>query len=282
MWLRVFFVFAVAVSGISPVASVADVLEGPPALPGSATQAYREGNYVLAANLAEAAGSSEALVFAARARNADSVTREKGLCLDCLVKAEATAQAAVLAASFGQSNFLPNKPALAQAYVQLAIAIGLRGRLLDASEAQTEGLAERGRTAIDRALELDPQNTWARASLGGWHLEIVRRGGPVLASVMYGASEREGLKNLRSALAQEPANLLLSYHFALSILALDPDRFRAEALSALKSGETDATADAMTAFTRKRANKLAELLKNGTTEEIETLVRKFQGYPPEN
>ncbi len=291
MWFRISFVCAVALLLSTP--AFADVwcgnfnckeTEYPPTLPTTATSAYRDGNYVLAANLAEAAGSPDALAFAARARNTDAVTRDKGLCLECLIKAEATAQAAIVAAKSPQSresNFLAQKPTLAQAYVQLAIAIGLRGRLLTASEAQAEGLAEKGRAAIDRALEIDPQNIWARASLGGWHLEIVRRGGPVLASVLYGASEQEGLKNLRAAFAKDAGNLLLSYHFALSILALDPERFRAEALRALKSGEADATDDALTAFTRKRAGKLIDLLNTGTSDEIETLVRKFQGYPPE-
>lgn len=276
MWLRAFFALALALSASAPALACLDAsLQCDlPETPATALSAYNAGNYLLAASIAEAAGTPGSLAFAARARNADAVTRDKGLCFECLVKAEATAQAAIRADR-------SQRPAMAQAFVQLAISIGLRGRLLDASEAQAEGLAEKGRAAIDRALELDPQNAWARASLGGWHLEIVRRGGPVLASVMYGASEREGLKNLRSTVAQNPANLLLSYHFALSILALDPDRFRAEAASALKSGETDSTANAMTAFTRKRADKLAELLKVGTPDEIETLVRTFQGYPPE-
>jgi len=276
MWFRVVLACAFTLLVSTPAfACISDVAPcGPPLLPETAVSAYNTGNYILAANIAEAAGTPDALAFAARARNADAVTRDNGLCLECLVKAEATAQAAIRA---DRSQRAP----MAQAFVQLAISIGLRGRLLDASEAQAEGLADKGRAAIDRALELDPQNAWARASLGGWHLEIVKRGGPVLASVMYGASESEGLKNLRMALAPNPTNLLLSYHFALSILALDPDRFRTEALSTLKSGEADTTADAMTAFTRKRTDKLIELLKTGSADEIETLVRKFQGFPPE-
>jgi hypothetical protein len=288
MWFRVTVTLAIAL--LVGIPAFACVVPGigplyPPTLPTTATSAYRDGNYVLAANIAEANGTTESLAFAARARNADAVTRDGGLCLECLARAEKAAQAATVAATspgLGVPDWLTLKPALAQAYVQLAIAIGLRGRLLSATEAQAEGLAEKGRAAIDRALELDPQNIWARGSLGGWHLEIVRRGGPVLASVLYGASEQEGLKNLRAAFAKDAGNLLLGYHFALSILALDPERFRAEALAALKSSETDATDDALTAFTRKRADKLINLLNTGTAAEIEALVRKFQGYPPEN
>jgi hypothetical protein len=46
------------------------------------------------------------------------------------------------------------------------------------------------------------------------------------------------------------------------------------------SGLADTTDDALTAFTRKRADQLLELLKAGEPEDIEALVRKYQGYPP--
>lgn len=293
MWpMRSRFVVACALALVVSTPASACVVAGhceeidqyPPELPAKAIGAYRDGNYVLAATLAEAAGSSAALAFAARARNADAVTRDKGLCLSCLEKAESIAQAAILAGTagsspFGSTDFLAHRPALAQAYVQLAIAIGFRGRLLDASEAQAQNLAEKGRAAIDRALELDPQNIWARASLGGWHLEIVRRAGPILASVMYGAGEREGLQNLRTALARDPNNLLLAYHFSLTLLALDADRYRSEASKALLSGLADTTDDALTAFTRKRTDALIERLAAGETEKVTALVRRFQGYP---
>jgi tetratricopeptide (TPR) repeat protein len=237
-------------------------------IPQTARSAFADGRFLIAAELAEAEGSAESLAFSARARIADAITRDTGLCGECLRQAEATAQAAV-----------KRDADLAEGYIQLAVAIGLRGRLLDAIEAQSEGLAERGRSAIDRALELEPLNSWARAALGAWHLEIVRRAGSVLASILYGAREEEGLENFRKAVAANPGFLLIHYHFALSILALDPERFRGEALEALRAGAEDQRTDALTTFTRKRAEKLIERLKEGSPEAIATLVRRYQGYP---
>lgn len=239
-------------------------------VPAAAQRAFAQGNYLLAANIAEGTSSATALAFAARARTADAITRDTP-CMPCLVDAEAAAASAI-----------KSDPNLAEGYVQLAVAIGFRGRLLGAVEAQSEGLAEKGRAAIDRALELDPLNVWARASLGGWHLEVVRRAGPFLASTMYGASEREGLKVFRAALAEAPAIAILHFHYALSILALDADRFHGEALIALETAEQMKVTDALTRSTRDRAVKLMDALQRGTPEEIEMLVRKFQGYPPES
>lgn len=236
-------------------------------VPQTALAAYGDGKFIIAATIAESEGSPDALAFAARARIADAIMRDD-LCYDCLVKAQATAQSAIA-----------QDPNLAEGYVQLAIAIGFRGRLVSTFEAQSEGLAEKGRAAIDRALELAPRNSWARASLGGWHLEIVHRAGSILAAVVYGANEEDGLKNFRAALAEDRGSLLLHYHYALSILALDTERFRDEALETLQTGYKDSRTDALIAFTRKRTDRLLETLKTGSVADIEALVRRYQGYP---
>lgn len=241
-------------------------------IPLKAREAFQAGNFVNAANIAESDGSAEALAFAARARIADTVTRDRTLCEPCLKTAETIAQRAI-----------DENPKAAEGYIQLAVALGLRGRVIPLFEAKEERLPERGREAIDKALELVPQNPWALAARGAWHLEIVRRGGPILADMTYGASRSEGLKFFREALAADPGNLLLHFHFALSILALDPDDYKTEAERSLEQGFKDSRADALTRFTRKRAIELQELLKkSGDDREIKVLVRKFQGYPPED
>jgi hypothetical protein len=236
-------------------------------IPQTARTAYADGKFIVAATLAESEGSADALAFAARARVADAIMRED-VCLDCLTRAQTTAEMAIA-----------QDPNQAEGYVQLAIAIGFRGRLLGTLDAQSEGLAEKGRAAIDRALELDPPNAWARASLGGWHLEIVHRAGSILASILYGANEEEGLENFRAGMAGDPGSLLLHYHYALSILALDAERFRSEALGTLQTGCKDKRTDALLAFTRKRAERLIETLKTRNLDEIAALVHHYQGYP---
>lgn len=237
-------------------------------IPQNALAAYSDGKFIVAATIAESEGSPDALAFAARARIAEAIMRNDP-CMDCLMKAQAMAQSAIA-----------GDPNLAEGYVQLAIAIGFRGRLVSTFEAQSESLAEKGRAAIDQALKLDPRNSWARASLGGWHLEIVHRAGSILASVVYGANEEDGLANFRAALAEEQGSLLLHYHYALSILALDVERFRHEALETLQAGYKDTRTDALLDFTRRRTDKLIESLRTGSVDDIEILVRRYQGHPP--
>lgn len=237
-------------------------------IPARAQEAFADGRFVLAATLCEAEASAEALAFAARARIADAITREGDVCLDCLLHAERSARAAI-----------ERDPKLAEGYTQLAIALGFRGRLLGTLAAQSEGLPEMSRAAIDKALELNPENVWARASLGGWHLEIVHRAGSFFASALYGANEDDGLKNFQAALTAEPGSLFIHFQFALSILALDTGRFRAKAAQVLDDAAKDPRTDALTRFTRARAEKLRALLTSGTDRQIAGAVHFLQGYP---
>ncbi len=252
------------------VLSIVFVNPASAAIPPKAEAAYIAGDFVEAATIAEAEASADTLAFAARARIADAITRDGPYCKPCLASAELIARAATR-----------RDPKLAEGYIQLAIAMGFRGRLIPLMEARSERLPDKGAEAIATALALAPRSAWALAARGAWNLEIVHRAGPVLADVTYGAGRNRGLKDFRDALEIEPANLLLHFHFALTILALDADDFRDEAKAAIEAGLKDSRADALNAFTRKRAFELLELLKAGTDDEIETLVRKFQGYPPE-
>lgn len=240
-------------------------------VPKKAIQAFNDGKFVLAATVAEADGTADALAFAARARIAEAMVRDGELCRECLLQAEAAANEAIR-----------HDPNFAEGYVQLAIALGFRGRLMSVFDAQSHRLAEKGRIALDKALALDPSNNWARAALGAWHLEIVRRAGSVAGSVLYGASEDDGLAHFRTALAVEPGNLLLHYHFALSLLALDAEDFHAEALAALDEGIlNDRAKDALTRNTLRRAQELRTTLRKSGGENVALLVRRLQGYPPD-
>lgn len=247
---------------------VADEAVARAQIPDKAQRAFDDGKFIAAAEVAEAAGDADALAFAARARVADAVTRDHAFCLSCLVHAEATAQQAI-----------KRDPNYAEGYVQYAVAIGFRARLLSIDDAQTEGLPEKGRDAIRTAMRLDPSNNWARAAWGAWNLEVVHRAGRILGSVMYGASEEDGAKSFRRALAADSDNLILHLHFALSTLAVDIEKYRAEASAALEQALKDRRTDALTRQMRGLVLELQGAIRRETDEEIERLVHKLQGYP---
>ena len=128
-------------------------------------------------------------------------------CIPCLDAALSLAQQAI-----------DRDPNYAEGYVQLAIALGFRGRLMGAATAQANHMPERGHTAIDKALSLNPQEHLGQC--------IARRLAPrdrasrrpgARRDDLWRVSQRrlETLSRSRGARSRQPAS-------PLSFRALDP------------------------------------------------------------
>jgi len=250
------------------VASLRPAQAAGPVMPDGAVLAYKAGRYAEAARVAEQAGTAHALAFAARALIADAITRPDGLCTDCLRQAVALARRA---SSLDPMNV--------EAHLQEAVALGFLGRSMGVFAARREGLAEKVREQLDKALAIEPGNPWARASLGAWHLEIVTHAGALLATILYGAEESDGLSLYRTALRDLPDEALLRLQFALALLALDQDERLSEAREVLQGVAAATREDAMTGFARDRARQLLAAIASKRSADIRRLVLKFQGYP---
>lgn len=240
------------------------------ALPPHAIAAYREGNYAEAMRLAELGATAPALAFAARACIADAITRPDSFCLDCLKQAQDLARRAATI-----------DPRLVEAHVQEAVALGFLGRVMGVQAARREGLAEKVRARLDTALAIDPGNPWAEASLGAWHLEIVTHAGPVLASLLYGADEQQGLALYRSALQKAPREPMLHYQYALALLAREDTDLQPEARQALQDVITSPEPDALARFAGTRARLLLDMMGPTRDPVRRRLVKQFQGYRPD-
>ncbi|ABS62057.1 conserved hypothetical protein [Parvibaculum lavamentivorans DS-1] len=107
----------------------------------------------------------------------------------------------------------PERP---ETHLAVAVALGLVARREGSMAAHFTGMATEARAHIDKALALNPDNAWAHAALGGWHLEIVHAGGP-LGGVVYGASADEGIAAYERALALDPANMSIAWQYAFQL-----------------------------------------------------------------
>lgn len=237
-------------------------------VPQAALNAYEAGDYARAARLGEEQATAPALAFAARALVADAISRPDGLCVPCLEQAETLARRATA-----------RDPRLVEALLQDAIAMGLRGRAMGVEAARADGLAERVRQRLDAALALEPDNLWARASLGAWHLEITAHAGTVLAALLYDAGPGEGLRLYRKAVADAGDEAVLPYQFALALLALDEKRFAPEAERALLQAGQSPRRDALSLYIKERATGLLKALRDRPREGLGPLVARLQGYP---
>jgi tetratricopeptide (TPR) repeat protein len=75
----------------------------------------------------------------------------------------------------------------AEAYVEAAHALGRYGQKIGIMSAITEGIADRVKRYLDKAITIDPENIIANLSKGIWHSEIINQAGKTLAKAVYGA-----------------------------------------------------------------------------------------------
>ena len=75
----------------------------------------------------------------------------------------------------------------ADVYVEAAHALGRYGQKIGIMSAITEGIADRVKTYLDKALKIDNSHTLAHLSKGLWHAEIINQAGKTLAKALYGA-----------------------------------------------------------------------------------------------
>jgi hypothetical protein len=228
---------------------------------------YAKGQYEQAAAAGEASRSAGGLAIAARAVLADEVLRDSP-CLSCLERAEKLARAAVAA-----------DPRQAFGHVWLAVSLGYQARVIGMVKARYRDYPAQSKAALDAAVAEDPKNAYAVSALGGWHIEIVRGGGAMLARMLYGATENEALSLFDRAVRLAPGNVAVRYQVALSLAGFDAAKYRVQTMTELKAA---LSATAETAYEKKvqgRAQELLGLMTAGAQDEFASQVRKYQGFP---
>ena len=221
---------------------------------------YRAGSYVAAAELAEAVETSSALSFSARSYLTDVMAATPGTAEMQLVrKAESAAR-----------RSLALDPDNVEALVQLATSIGLLAVDSGPLDAHFSGLGKKVRDNLERALEVDPNDPWALSILGGWHMEVVRKGGRVSARLFYGASRKKGLEYFDRALEIAPDSIPILQRFAALLVATKNKDLRLRAEGMLTRALALEPADAFERAMLQRCLEIQEPLLAG---DVETAIR---------
>lgn len=127
---------------------------------------------------------------------------------------------------------IKRRPDDVSGYLQMLIALGHEGQNKGALWVIFTGLISDTRDLLEKAAELAPDSAWRHGLLGGWHLELLRKGGATFAKD-NGASFEAGMQAYHKALQIDPANPFLRTEYALGLLMLDADAHRAEVLKTL-------------------------------------------------
>ncbi len=228
---------------------------------------YTAGNYEAAIEAGIAEGDGEGLSIAARGALAIANLAETP-CLECLKRVEALAR-----------DTLAADPYRYEAYVYLAVSFGYQARIVGLMRAYFGHYPEHAKEALDTALVLVPDDPWTLAALGAWHIEVIRSGGRVLGSAIYGGDFETGVALFKQALAMGPDNLVIRFHFALSLSSFDLDEHRDAVQALLMEAAVMQPRTAYERVVTRRANRLLELHADGDDDAFLEQVRRYQGYP---
>lgn len=160
--------------------------------------------------------NADLLAIKARALLAEEITASGEPDLAIVRRAETYARAA-----------LDLDPRHIEARMQLAIALSLQARTMSLGEASRSGYGTLARDLAESVLEDDPGNFYAHSFLAVWHVEVIRRGGPIGATIV-GASLDTAAEHFRSAVIADPDNASVYWSYARALAALDPRRFNRE------------------------------------------------------
>jgi len=214
---------------------------------------FARGEYMAAAQEAEAAAGADDLAFAARALLAYCMTGTQEPDAGIVERASKDAEAA-----------LKIEPDHEEGQLQLAIALSLKSRRMDAMAAWNAGYGEKGRKLAEAVLKADPSNYYAYGFLAVWNVEVERRGGGFGAWVM-GASLDKARSNYQMALRLAPDDVGIHWQYARALAALDAKAHAQEVAQALDRALAASASDHVEQVMQGRAAELADAIKGDKT-----------------
>ncbi len=223
---------------------------------------FARGEYLDAARQAEAAAGADDLAFAARALLAQCMTGSARPDPGFVERASRDAEAA-----------LRIDPAHSEGKLQLAIALSLKSRAMDALDAWRTGYGEKGRRLASEVLRADPDNFYAHGFLAVWHVEVRRRGGSIGAAFM-GASLNEARQHYLEAARLAPDDVGIHWQYGRALAALDLRRHGEEVAGALDRATRAKANDHVEQVMQLRARALAEALA-GDRRSAQALARQM-------
>jgi len=207
------------------------------------------GQYTQAISTASSEGTAQGYILAAEALSAqvmlELVPDVNGSAKD----AKALAQKA-----------LDIEPENTEALIQYALALGFEARSSSLMKAYFGKLPDKSKAAIDIAYAAAPDDARTAALQGAWHLGIVRKTGEKRARKMFGASESDGVKWYDNAVARAPSDIVILGNYAITLLALDPVKYRDKSEALLLAIEASPARNATETEVKRRMAVFTPLL----------------------
>lgn len=124
------------------------------------------------------------------------------------------------------------QPEHAGAWFWHGYALGRYSQGISVAKALAQGLGQRVRQSLERAVALQPRHADAHVALGLFHAEVIDKVGPLIAGMTYGARREDALAAFEQGLQLNPHSpiALIEYAHGLLMLEGEPAQARADAL----------------------------------------------------
>lgn len=228
---------------------------------------WSQGKYEEAIKAGLAENNADGLAVAARSAASD-MTMHTTPCMDCIKRAEDLSRKALAA---NPKGVLPT--------IYLAAALGYKGRLIGLMAAQSAKLGEQSKQAIEDAMAAHPKDAQLIATMGGWHFEVVRVGGSMLARWTYGATIDKGLEFYDQAFKISPNDILINYQYGLGLAAYDAGEYHDKIEAAWKRVAATPAQNAYEEASKKRAAELLTLLNGKDKKAFKAKLDSYMGIP---
>ena len=111
----------------------------------------------------------------------------------------------------------------ADVFLEAAHALGRYGQNIGIMNAITEGIADRVKKYLNKALKIDNSHALANLSKGLWHAEIINQAGKTLAKAIYGASANKARNHFSKAYNTGNKEISILYELSYGYYLLGDD-----------------------------------------------------------
>lgn len=136
-------------------------------------------------------------------------------------------------------------PANLNARYWRAYALGRYSQGISVAKALAQGLGGKVKTALERAIALEPKHADAHIGLGTFHAEVIDKVGSLIGGMTYGAKKDVGLKLFQAAIKLNPTSAIAMVEYANGLVMLDGDKKMKEATQLYEQAAACEPLDAM-------------------------------------
>ena len=120
-------------------------------------------------------------------------------------------------------------PKNANAWYLQAYALGRYSQGISVAKALAQGLGNRVKESLEKAIQLQPRHADAHVALGAFHAEVIDKVGSLIGGMTYGAKKDVGLRLFKEALKLNPGSPIAMIEYANGLVMLEGDKGMKEA-----------------------------------------------------